>query len=84
MSDVRPTGGQPGMDVPTTRPCAECGAELAEPYGWCGNCRAAYCFPCGRGHFCTAGCVTSGCHAGLCVCVFERGRLSDSWGLPDD
>ncbi len=64
--------------------CASCELPLAEPYGWCSGCRAAYCLPCGRYHFCQPSCLANGCHAGLCVRLVVGGVLSDTWGLPDD
>jgi hypothetical protein len=71
-------------ELPLRPTCAGCGLALGDRYGWCGNCRAAYCFACGRAHFCTAGCPTNGCLAGLCVRAVEDRRLSERWGLPDD
>ena len=80
-----PTVGLPvAPDLPDVAECAACGAPLAERYGWCGNCRAAYCFPCGRSHYCTPSCPANGCHAGLCVREVRAGVLSHRWGLPDD
>ena len=64
--------------------CAVCGVALAEPFGWCGNCRAAYCLPCGRGHYCTSACPANGCHAGLCVRLVKDGVLAGTWGLPPE
>jgi hypothetical protein len=64
--------------------CADCGTPLADPYGWCAGCRAAYCLPCGRQHFCTPSCQANGCLAGLCVRLVEGGALSETWGLPDE
>ncbi len=68
--------------LPSSPVCAGCDARLAEPYGWCSGCRAAYCFPCGRAHFCTPQCPSNGCLAGLCVREVRDGQLSDVWGLP--
>jgi hypothetical protein len=68
--------------LPESPICAECGLALTEPYGWCSNCRAAYCFPCGRQHFCTPSCPANGCMAGLCVREVKGGVLSPAWGLP--
>jgi len=70
--------------APACADCAACGVALAEPFGWCGNCRAAYCFACGRRHFCKPSCPAGGCLAGLCVRVVANGRLSVRWGIPDD
>ena len=64
--------------------CADCGAGPIAPYGWCGGCRKAMCFACGRTHFCTAGCPGNGCIAGLCVREVRAGLVSNAWGLPDD
>ena len=69
-------------DLPTDPVCAVCATALTEPYGYCGNCRAAFCFPCGRAHFCLPSCRESGCLAGLCVRVVSGGVLSRTWGLP--
>lgn len=78
----------PNRTEPSTIPadpvCTDCGTALVEPFGWCGNCRAAYCFGCGRSHFCSPGCPVNGCLAGLCVRAVEDGRISERWGLPDD
>lgn len=68
---------------PSSPVCAACAAPLAEPYGWCGGCRAAYCVPCGRAHFCTPQCPSKGCLAGLCVREVRDGKLSEIWGLPE-
>ncbi|MEJ7763167.1 MAG: hypothetical protein WKF80_10295 [Thermomicrobiales bacterium] len=63
--------------------CAGCHAPLDDLHGWCGNCRVALCFPCGRTHFCTPSCPAQGCHAGLCVREVRDGVLSAGWGLPN-
>jgi len=63
--------------------CAVCGVELPEPFGWCGNCRAAYCLACARAHFCLPTCQAAGCLAGLCVRLVIDGELSTAWGVPD-
>jgi len=69
-------------DLPRHPVCTGCAVPLAEPYGWCANCRAAYCPACGAGHYCTATCPTAGCHAGLCVRLVRDGQvLRDSWGM---
>jgi hypothetical protein len=70
--------------IPPSPRCADCDAALAEPFGWCGGCRKAYCFGCGRRHYCTPQCPANGCIAGLCVRVVSGGILSETWGLPDD
>jgi hypothetical protein len=70
------------IELPTEPVCAGCDVALAEPYGYCSNCRVAYCFACGRGHYCTAGCAAAGCLAGLCVREVRGGVLSSTWGLP--
>ena len=70
--------------LPASPQCADCDAALAEPYGWCSGCRKAYCFRCGREHYCTPNCHANGCLAGLCVRVVERGTLAATWGLPED
>ena len=71
-------------DLPLAPTCADCGARLSEPYGWCSGCRKAFCFPCGRGHYCTPQCPTNGCLAGLCVRVVQGGILAKTWGLPPE
>ena len=77
------TSPRRGDPTPPTAPdCAACGVALGEPYGWCGNCRAAYCLACGRAHFCTPGCPAQGCHVGLCVRLVRGGELAAVWGLP--
>ena len=63
--------------------CADCGVELAEPFGYCTNCRAAYCLTCGREHFCLPSCPAAGCRAGLCVRLVSGGVLAERWGLPE-
>lgn len=70
--------------IPDEVSCAACGAALAEPFGWCSNCRVALCLACGQAHFCTATCQRNGCIAGLCVRLVDGGRLSSAWGLPAD
>ena len=77
-----PTPSSP--DLPAAPRCATCGVPLAEPFGWCTGCRAAYCFPCGRAHFCTPECPARGCYAGLCVREVKGGALAPTWGLPPD
>ena len=79
---IQPTPSVP--DLPSTPHCATCGVPLADPFGWCGGCRAAYCFPCGRAHFCTPECPARGCYAGLCVREVKGGVLATTWGLPPD
>jgi hypothetical protein len=64
--------------------CAVCGVVLPKPFGWCGNCREAYCLDCARQHFCLPTCQASGCFAGLCVRLVSNGELSATWGIPDD
>jgi hypothetical protein len=64
--------------------CAVCGDALPEPFGWCENCRAAYCLACARGHFCRPTCQAAGCLAGLCVRLISNGELSTTWGVPED
>lgn len=73
-----------GPSLPESPTCATCGIDIAEPYGWCAGCRAAFCFPCGRKHFCTPSCEANGCIAGLCVRKVDGGVLSEQWGLPDE
>ncbi|MGI8477909.1 MAG: hypothetical protein ACR2OO_16290 [Thermomicrobiales bacterium] len=68
--------------VPETLRCDECGVPLAEPFGWCFGCRAGFCLACGPAHFCTPGCPSAGCIAGLCVRLVADGRVSERWGLP--
>lgn len=72
--------GEPTLPIDPV--CADCGQTLAEPYGWCGGCRKAYCFSCGRGHYCTPNCPANGCLPGLCVREVRGGSLSKRWGLP--
>lgn len=62
--------------------CSDCDRHLSDPFGWCGNCRAAFCFTCGRRHFCKPTCAAEGCHAGFCVREVRNGKLSERWGLP--
>lgn len=69
-------------DLPTSPGCADCGIVLQEPFGWCAGCRTAFCFPCGRRHFCRPECPRNGCHAGLCVREVRSGEVSSIWGLP--
>ena len=57
---------------------------LEEPFGWCAGCRKAYCFGCGRKHFCKPSCPANGCQAGLCVRSYADGQLSERWGLPPE
>jgi hypothetical protein len=64
--------------------CASCGVAIADRFGWCGGCRLAVCFACGRRHFCRPSCQVNGCIAGLCVREVRDGALSDRWGLPPD
>jgi hypothetical protein len=68
--------------IPEHPRCTTCEVALAEPFGWCSTCRAAYCLGCGRGHYCTPGCPANGCIAGLCVRLVQNGLLADDWGLP--
>jgi hypothetical protein len=63
--------------------CAVCSVSLPEPFGWCENCRAAYCLACARQHFCLPTCQAAGCLAGLCVRLVRDGELSTSWGVGD-
>lgn len=70
----------PGL--PTAPHCSDCGVALSKVFGWCGGCREAYCFSCGREHFCTPQCPAKGCYAGLCVREVRDGVLSETWGLP--
>lgn len=83
MCAVNDAANRREPDLPADPVCAVCGRSLAEPYGYCGNGRAAFCFPCGRAHFCLPSCGESGCLAGLCVRVVSGGVLSKTWGLPD-
>ena len=83
MSDPTFTWLNPRARLPANPTCAGCGVALAEPFGWCSGCRAAYCFPCGRHHFCSPSCPANGCVAGLCVRVVQGGQLSETWGLPE-
>jgi hypothetical protein len=69
--------------IPEHPQCAICTIALSEPFGWCSNCSAAYCFACGRNHFCMESCLTSGCLAGFCVRVVNKGVLAATWGLPE-
>ncbi|HEU5432032.1 MAG TPA: hypothetical protein VFU81_10225 [Thermomicrobiales bacterium] len=72
------------LELPPNPRCARCSSALADRFGWCGNCRVALCFECGRAHFCTLGCAAAGCIAGRCVRLAEGGRLVAAWGLPGD
>jgi hypothetical protein len=84
MSDSTVISLNSGHLLPEDPCCETCGIALAEPYGWCTNCRAAYCLSCGRRHFCTPACPANGCLAGLCVRMVEHGVLAETWGLPSD
>ncbi len=64
--------------------CADCNIALSDPFGWCSQCSAAFCVPCGQRHFCTPQCRLNGCHAGLCVREVQDGVLSATWGLPPE
>ena len=83
MSDATALAGRRESDLPTDPVCADCGASLTEPYGYCSNCLAAFCFACGRRHYCLPRCPQAGCRAGLCVRVVAGGVLSNTWGLPE-
>ena len=72
----------PPLPVSTT--CASCGIAVSGRYGWCSLCCEAYCFGCGRTHFCTSVCEQGGCLAGYCVRLVADGVLSKTWGLPTD
>jgi hypothetical protein len=61
--------------------CAVCSVLLPEPFGWCGNCRAAYCLTCAREHLCLPSCRAAGCLPGLCVRLVKDGELSTVWGV---
>jgi len=84
MNEPSTPGGHHHPDLPQHPTCADCGATLSDPYGWCGGCRKAMCFPCGRLHFCTASCPSNGCLAGLCVREVRDGALAATWGLPPE
>ena len=71
-----------GVSAVVATHCAACHVPLDDPHGWCGNCRVALCFPCGRSHYCTRTCPSQGCHAGLCVREVRGGVISDRWGVP--
>jgi hypothetical protein len=83
---ARSPGGQPVSSPlpPKSARCESCGVALTQPFGWCSGCHTAFCFACGRVHFCTPQCEANGCLAGLCVRVFEGGVIDDRWGLPAD
>jgi hypothetical protein len=68
--------------IPDAAVCAACGHALQEPFGWCSNCRAAYCQVCRLDHYCHEGCREAGCFAGLCVRTVDGGRLSNRWESP--
>ena len=68
--------------IPDSPTCASCGIALREPFGWCSNCRAAFCDACGRKHFCLPTCQAAGCIAGLCIRQVSDGRLSLEWREP--
>ena len=70
------------LELPEDPVCHGCGLSLSEPYGYCGTCRAAFCFACGRRHYCLPSCRAAGCRAGLCVRVVAGGVLAKTWGLP--
>jgi hypothetical protein len=68
--------------IPDAPRCADCGVGLEEPFGWCSNCRAAFCAACGDQHFCMERCKAAGCIAGLCVRDVNDGVLSLEWKRP--
>ena len=68
--------------IPDEPCCASCGVKLGEPFGWCSNCREAFCANCGREHYCNEHCRTAGCFAGLCVRSVADGVLSPIWKRP--
>jgi hypothetical protein len=84
MSKTAFTWVNPSHELPAEPICADCGVALSGPYGWCSGCRAAYCLPCGRRHFCTPSCAANGCHPGLCVRLVKDGTLAETWGLGDE
>ncbi len=70
----------PGL--PADPVCAGCRLPLTEPYGWCANCREAFCPDCGHAHYCMPTCPSAGCHPGLCVRLVRAGAiLPNSWGM---
>ena len=69
--------------IPDEPQCATCGQTLSEPFGWCSNCRLAYCEACGRSHYCQPTCQAAGCLAGFCVRAVVDGRLSTEWKRPE-
>ena len=80
----RPTGiDRRAAGIPDAPRCAGCDVDLEEPFGWCSNCRAAFCAACSDRHFCTEGCKTAGCIAGLCVRNVNDGLLSHEWKRPE-
>ncbi len=61
--------------IPVDPRCAGCGSALEEPFGWCSNCREAFCAECGAGHYCLPECRVKGCLAGFCVREVRDGVL---------
>lgn len=82
MAQPRPGIERERAGIPAAPTCAVCGAALQEPFGWCSNCREAFCPACGEGHFCRESCRAAGCIAGLCVRVVDGGLLSSEWRRP--
>jgi hypothetical protein len=74
----------PRHEIPVAPECVECKMGLEHVFGWCAGCRQAFCFPCGRRHFCHPTCEGNGCLAGYCVREVRDGLLSPRWGLPPD
>lgn len=73
-----------GRRLPASPICAACDIALSDPFGWCSQCSAAFCLPCGQRHFCTPQCPLNGCHAGLCVREVRDGMLSHAWPQPPE
>ena len=69
--------------IPDESQCATCGQTLSEPFGWCSNCRLAYCEACGRSHYCQPTCQAAGCLAGFCLRTVDAGLLSTKWRHPE-
>jgi hypothetical protein len=67
--------------IPDQVTCADCVRDLQEPFGWCSNCRAAYCLDCGEGHYCLPVCKARGCLAGFCIRTVSDGEIGP-WKVP--
>ena len=82
MRELKETGPPDWPTPAEIRLCSVCTRNLQEPFGWCANCRAAFCAECGAAHYCMPTCRAAGCHAGLCVRLVRDGAVvPNSWGM---